>query len=105
MDWNTACVTYQGQLRNALNVCRHAQNLARLRQAGVDPKQVEVLTAANSPARRQLERLERGEFRIAVVGLEKSGKSTFINAWLESDLLPSDSRRCTFTTTQLFSVT
>jgi hypothetical protein len=39
-----------------------------------------------------------------VVGLEKAGKSTFINAWLECDLLPAKGGRCTFTTTQIYSV-
>jgi hypothetical protein len=38
------------------------------------------------------------------VGLEKAGKSTFINAWLECDLLPAKGGRCTFTTTQIYSV-
>jgi hypothetical protein len=38
------------------------------------------------------------------VGIEKAGKSTFINAWLECDLLPAKAGRCTFTTTQIYSV-
>ena len=39
-----------------------------------------------------------------MVGLEKAGKSTFVNAWLQHDLLPSDQKRCTFTTTQVLSL-
>ena len=34
-------------------------------------------------------------YTIVVLGLEKAGKSTFINAILQGDLLPSDEGRCT----------
>ncbi|MFN9560274.1 MAG: dynamin family protein, partial [Dolichospermum sp.] len=64
----------------------------------------QILLQEAQPARRQLERLKKREFRIAVVGLEKAGKSTFVNAWLDCDLLPAKGGRCTFTTTQIYSV-
>lgn len=105
MDWKTASSYYEARLSDSLNVCRHALNLAMLPQAGVPPKLIEILSQESEPARRQLERLKQREFRIAVVGLEKAGKSTFINAWLECDLLPAKAARCTFTTTQIYSVT
>ena len=105
MDWKTASSYYEARLSDALNVCRHAVNLAMLPQAEVPAKLKEILLQEAEPARRQRERLRKREFRIAVVGLEKSGKSTFINAWLECDLLPAKAARCTFTTTQIYSVT
>jgi GTPase Era involved in 16S rRNA processing len=105
MDWKTASSYYEARLSNALNVCRHAVDLANLPQAEVPSKLKEILLHEEKPARRQLERLKKREFRIAVVGLEKAGKSTFINAWLECDLLPAKAARCTFTTTQIYSVT
>ena len=105
MDWKTASSYYEARLSEALIVCRYAMNLAMLPQAEVPPKLKEILSQEEKPTRRQLERLKKREFRIAVVGLEKSGKSTFINAWLECDLLPAKAARCTFTTTQLYSVT
>ncbi len=46
-------------------------------------------------------RLNKKEIEIAVVGLEKAGKSTFANALLESVLLPSSTERCTFTSTSI----
>ena len=79
-------------------------SLAMLPQAEVPSRLKEVLLQEAEPTRRQLERLKKREFRIAVVGLEKAGKSTFINAWLECDLLPAKGGRCTFTTTQIYSV-
>jgi len=48
-----------------------------------------------------LHKLKSDEFEIAVVGLEKAGKSTFVNALIENDILPSAPERCTFTSTKL----
>jgi len=104
MDWKTASSYYETRLTDALNIQRHAVNLANLPQAEVPPKLKQILIQEAQPARRQLERLKKREFRIAVVGLEKAGKSTFVNAWLECDLLPAKGARCTFTTTQIYSV-
>ncbi|MCP8967493.1 dynamin family protein [Ectobacillus ponti] len=47
------------------------------------------------------EKLEKDDFEIAIVGLEKAGKSTFANALIADDILPWDSVRCTFTSTEL----
>jgi hypothetical protein len=104
MDWKTASSYYEARLSEALNIQRHALNLANLPQTEVPSHLQEKLLQEAEPARRQLERLRKREFRIAVVGLEKAGKSTFINAWLECDLLPAKGGRCTFTTTQIYSV-
>ncbi|MEI6371025.1 MAG: dynamin family protein [Nostocales cyanobacterium ELA608] len=104
MDWKTASSYYETRLTDALNIQRHAVNLANLPQAEVPEKLKQILVQEAQPARRQLERLKKREFRIAVVGLEKAGKSTFVNAWLECDLLPAKGARCTFTTTQIYSV-
>lgn len=104
MDWKTASSYYEVRLSDALNVYRHAVDLAMLPQAEVPTKLKAALLQEYEPTRRQLARLKKREFRIAVVGLEKAGKSTFINAWLECDLLPAKGGRCTFTTTQIYSV-
>ena len=104
MDWKTASSYYEARLSDALNVQRHAVNLANLPQSEVPARLKDVLLQEAEPTRRQLERLKKREFRIAVVGLEKAGKSTFINAWLQCDLLPAKGGRCTFTTTQIYSV-
>lgn len=44
-------------------------------------------------------KLEKGEFEIAVVGLEKAGKSSFSNALIGLTALPTDQQRCTYTST------
>lgn len=48
-----------------------------------------------------LRKLKNNEFEIAIVGLEKAGKSTFANALMKNKLLPSKDARCTFTSTQI----
>ncbi len=107
MDWKTASTLYANQLKTALAVRRHALDLvslATVTQLGITPEQKAKLQKAGEPAEKLMHRLQNGEFRIAVVGLEKAGKSTFVNAWLGSDLLPAKTARCTFTTTQIYSV-
>lgn len=46
-------------------------------------------------------KLKSNEFEIAIVGLEKAGKSTFANALIKNNILPSAPERCTFTSTRL----
>ena len=104
MDWKSASSYYETRLSDVLNIQHYAVDLAKLPQAEVPSKLTEILIQEAAPANRQLDRLRKREFRIAVVGLEKAGKSTFINAWLECDLLPAKGGRCTFTTTQIYSV-
>lgn len=44
-------------------------------------------------------KLEKDEFEIAIVGQEKAGKSSFSNALIERNLLPTADERCTYTAT------
>lgn len=48
-----------------------------------------------------LDKLKSREFTVAVVGLEKAGKSTLGNALINSEILPEYTERCTYTTTEL----
>lgn len=48
-----------------------------------------------------LRKLEYNEFEIAVVGMEKAGKSSFCNALMEYRLLPTRQPRCTYTPTSI----
>jgi GTPase SAR1 family protein len=61
---------------------------------------LENLLAKN---KKLLHKLQSNEFEIAIVGLEKAGKSTFANALIENSILPSAPERCTFTETRLVS--
>lgn len=46
-------------------------------------------------------KLKNNEFEIAIVGPEKAGKSTFANAMMGIDILPSRDARCTYTSTSI----
>lgn len=48
-----------------------------------------------------LDKLKNKEFTVAVVGLEKSGKSTLANALIKLIVLPEYTERCTYTTTEI----
>lgn len=61
-------------------------------------KQLKIL---KTEAEIVLRKLKNNEFEIAIVGLEKAGKSTFANALMENNLLPTKDARCTFTSTQI----
>lgn len=53
----------------------------------------------------QLRRIRKKDFEIAAVGREKAGKSSLLNAWIGFELLPTESVRCTYTTTEIRSCT
>ncbi|MBE6841721.1 MAG: hypothetical protein E7510_02690 [Ruminococcus sp.] len=59
------------------------------------------LKALKTEAETVLRKLRNNEFEIAIVGMEKAGKSTFANALMENNLLPTKDLRCTFTSTQI----
>jgi GTPase SAR1 family protein len=53
-------------------------------------------------SKEHLHKLENNILNLAIVGLENSGKSTFANALIEQEeVFPTDSSRCTFTSTKL----
>lgn len=49
----------------------------------------------------ELEKRTRSGGRVAIIGLEKAGKSTFLNALMGEDLLPYAKGRCTLATTTI----
>ena len=50
---------------------------------------------------RMIIKLKKREFTVAIVGLEKAGKSTLANALLNLNVLPEYTERCTYTTTEI----
>ncbi|MFI3215772.1 MAG: dynamin family protein, partial [Methylococcales bacterium] len=74
-------------------------------KTGVDisPEMQKKLENEHARLNRQLERLRANRFEVAVIGLEKAGKSALLNAWLGQEILPSARERCTFTSTEIWS--
>lgn len=69
----------------------------------LDSEQVKKLADIKQKNEKFIYKLESNEFEIAIVGLEKAGKSTFANALIKNNILPSAPERCTFTSTRLVS--
>ena len=67
---------------------------------GSEREDLKNLQAAN---KKILKKLESREFTVAIVGLEKAGKSTLGNALINSMVLPEYAQRCTYTTTEIRS--
>ena len=67
---------------------------------GDERDELERLQEAN---KKILTKLQSREFTLAIVGMEKSGKSSLGNALIKSMVLPDYSERCTYTTTEIRS--
>ncbi|MFN8674345.1 MAG: dynamin family protein [Candidatus Sericytochromatia bacterium] len=67
----------------------------------IDLETTEKISNIISKNNAYLEKLEKDIFEVAIVGLEKAGKSSFANCLISNYIFPSAYGRCTFTTTQL----
>lgn len=65
----------------------------------ISVKMRDDLGKLRNEAEKLQKKLTHNEFEIAVVGVEKSGKSSFANALIKLDTLPTSGERCTYTTT------
>jgi hypothetical protein len=98
--------TCQQQLARLEKTAVLADKLVTLsNKTGVDiaPELLKKLNNERPRLQRQLERLHANRFEVAVIGLEKAGKSALLNAWLGQEILPSARERCTFTSTEIWS--
>ena len=90
---------YAGKLRAQVNGIDKILklNMNGLLDASIEQKLYTVKEEAN----RLLKKLENNEFEISIVGVEKAGKSSFANALMGNDILPSKEARCTYTSTSI----
>ena len=98
--------TCQQQLTRLEKVSVLADKLVTLSSKTEHDLGSELLQRLNSEylrLTRQLERLRLNRFEVAVIGLEKAGKSALLNAWLGQEILPSARERCTFTSVEIWS--
>ena len=59
------------------------------------PNPLERLDPLLIDIRDKVKKVEKDQFRLMIAGESKSGKSTFINAYLGVELLPMDVKQCT----------
>jgi len=67
----------------------------------IQGKEREELKNLQTANKKILNKLKSREFTVAIVGLEKAGKSTLGNALIKSPVLPEYASRCTYTTTEI----
>lgn len=67
----------------------------------ITPEMSVQMDRTRKEAKRLLPKLKDGIFEIAVIGLEKAGKSSFVNAYLDRVILPTKGPRCTYTSTSI----
>ncbi len=80
---------------------RGIKELIALPSSIITPTIIEELKKIRTKAEKCKRKIDTGEFEIAIIGLEKSGKSTFANAIIENDTLPVADRRCTYTSSSI----
>ena len=74
-------------------------DLAQRHTGLFDSATIKQLRLHQAKCERLYKKLDKNEFEIAIVGLEKAGKSTFGNALMENRILPDADERCTYTST------
>ena len=102
-NWQETCSEQLVRLENAAVLADKLITLCNKTQVNILPELIRAIHDERPRLERQLERLRANRFEVAVIGLEKAGKSALLNAWLGLEILPSEDRRCTYTTTEILS--
>ena len=76
---------------------RVIQSITETAQSVIPPDTKMRLLTIHKATAELRDRVENNYFEIAIVGLEKAGKSTFANALIGSGILPTKEERCTYT--------
>jgi hypothetical protein len=102
-NWQQTCEQQRNRLEKTEVLADKLLTLCSKAQAHLTPEIMQIIRTERPRLERQLERLRANRFEVAVIGLEKAGKSALLNAWLGQEILPSARERCTFTSTEIWS--
>ena len=102
-NWQETCSKQLVRLEKAALLADKLTTLCNKTQTNISPELIKAIDDERPRLERQLERLRANRFEVAVIGLEKAGKSALLNAWLGQEILPSARERCTFTSTEIWS--
>lgn len=91
------------QINKWLGNLNSIQNIIQSPLLNKDEGLLEEINKLESMMGQRLERVRQNTARVSVIGLEKQGKSTFVNAWIGKQCLPSDSKRCTWASSTLIN--
>ena len=104
MNWKKTRADFLPRLEALTQALKHLRKVSMLENTVLTKNEKDSLAELTEGVQRQLNKLQKNEFHIAVVGLEKAGKSTFLNAWIKSEILPNEQKRCTYTSTEIRSL-
>ena len=102
-NWQETCTQQLVRLEKTAILADKLVTLCSKAQAELSPKFISEIHEERSRLEKQIERLRANRFEVAVIGLEKAGKSALLNAWLGQEILPSAAERCTYTSTEIWS--
>lgn len=100
MDWRQEREEYCGKLSSQIGGMNRILSLVGTDELLNAELQMN-LSRLRGKAIRLQDKLKSDEFEVAIVGLEKAGKSTFANALIGNDILPTKDARCTYTSTSI----
>lgn len=101
--WLETCQQQLTRLETASVLADKLVTLCNKTEGDIGPELLQKINQEHQRLNTQLERLRANRFEVAVIGLEKAGKSALLNAWLGQEILPSARERCTFTSTEIWS--
>lgn len=90
---------YKSKVCKQKNAIANLLELAEQHTGLFDFAMMKQLETYQERCEKLYKKLDKNEFEIAIVGLEKAGKSTFGNALIENRILPDADERCTYTST------
>ncbi|MDP2902322.1 MAG: dynamin family protein [Methylovulum sp.] len=102
-NWLETCQQQLARLEKTSVLADKLVTLCNKTEVDIAPELLQRLNVEHPRLNQQLDRLRANRFEVAVIGLEKAGKSALLNAWLGQEILPSARERCTFTSTEIWS--
>lgn len=91
--------TYKERIRKQSGAIDNLLRIASQHPRLFNRDMIRMLGERKDECERLYRKLDKNEFEIAIVGLEKAGKSTFANALIGNHILPDADERCTYTST------
>ena len=98
-DFENERNAYKEKVARQCDAINHLLALSRSHSGLLEPGVVRQLELFQEKCNKLYQKLDKNEFEIAIVGLEKAGKSTFGNALMKNRILPDADERCTYTST------
>lgn len=92
-------IKYRDKVQKQESAINNLLEIAKQHTSLFNPTMLKALNERKQECERLYRKLDKNEFEIAIVGLEKAGKSTFANALMGNKILPDADERCTYTST------